>query len=124
MLVTFKSKATESITMFGDVAAPLLKMMGASGKVPGALSAGDVAGALQHLETSVERLKAQTHAQPAAPAAMNEDWGGEDDESANKDDGKAGDKDREPPVAIATRAVPLISLLKRAAAAKADVIWE
>jgi hypothetical protein len=123
MLVTFKSKATESITMFGDVAAPLLKMMGASGKVPGALSAADVAGALQQLETSVERLKAQTHAQPAAPAAMNEDWGGED-ENANKDDGKAGDKDREPPVAIATRAVPLLSLLKRAAAAKAEVIWE
>jgi Domain of unknown function (DUF1840) len=119
MLVTFKSKATESITMFGDVAAPLLKMMGASGKVPGALGAEDVAGALQQLETSVERLKAQTHAQPAAPAAMNEDWGGED-EGGKKDD----DKDREQPVAIATRAVPLISLLKRAAAAKAEVIWE
>jgi len=101
--------------------------MGASGKVPGALSAADVAGALQQLETSVERLKAQTHAQPAAPAAMNEDWGGED-EGAQKDDqtdvDKDGDKDREPPVAIATRAVPLLSLLKRAAAAKAEVIWE
>ena len=118
MLVTFKSKATESITMFGDVAAPLLKMMGASGKVPGALGAEDVAGALQQLETSIERLKAQTHAQPAAPAAMNEDWGGEDE------DGKKDDKEREAPVAIATRAVPLISLLKRAAAARAEVIWE
>ena len=101
MLVTFKSKATESITMFGDVATPLLKMMGASGKVPGALGAEDVAGALQQLETSIERLKAQTHAQPAAPAAMNEDWGGEDEGSSKNDD-----KERDAPVAMATRARP------------------
>ena len=37
---------------------------------------------------------------------------------------KDKDLDREPPVAIAARAVPLISLLKRAAAADAAVTWE
>jgi hypothetical protein len=118
MLVTFKSTATDSITLFGDVATSLLQMMGASGRVPGALGAKDVAEALQQLESGIERLKAQTHARPAAPAALNEDLG--DDEGDNDQD----DKDKEPPVAIATRAVPLISLLKRAAAANAEVMWE
>lgn len=118
MLITFRSTATESITMFGDVATPLLKMMGASGQVPGAFSAKDVPDALRQLESGIERLKAQTHAQPAAPPAMNEDWGPDADEE------KADDKDKEPPIAIATRAVPLISLLKRAAAANAEVMWE
>jgi len=113
MLVTFKSTATDSITMFGDVATPLLKMMGASGRVPGALGASDVGAALQQLESGIEQLKAQTHAQAAAPAALNEDLGDDED-----------DKSKEPPVAIAIRAVPLISLLKRAAAANAEVMWE
>ncbi|HEY4366885.1 MAG TPA: DUF1840 domain-containing protein [Steroidobacteraceae bacterium] len=118
MLITFRSTATESITMFGDTATPLLKMMGASGRVPGALAAQDVPGALQQLESGIEQLKAQTHAQSAAPPAMNEDWG------ANDNDPDQDDKDKEPPIAIATRAVPLISLLKRAAAANAEVMWE
>jgi hypothetical protein len=116
MLVTFSSTATESITMFGDDAVALIKMMGSSGRVPSALGAEDVPGALAQLETGIEKLRAQTHAQPAAPAAMNEDWGSDD----QKDD----QKDREPPVALTTRAVPLISLLKRAAAAHAEVSWE
>ena len=111
MLVIFKSTATDSITMFGDVAMPLLKMMGATGRVPGAFSGEDVPAALQRLESSIEQIKAQTHARADAPPASNED-SGEDDE------------DKEPGVALAIRAIPLLSLLKRAAAAKAEVMWE
>lgn len=116
MLVTFKSTATESITMFGDVAVNLIKMMGSSGRVPSALGAEDVPGALRQLETGIERLRAQGHSEAAAPAAMNEDWGSDDQK--NQDE-----RDREPPVDLPTRAVPLISLLKRAAAAHAEVMW-
>lgn len=113
MLVTFRSEATESITMFGDVAKSLLNMMGATGRVPGALSAEDVPGALTRLESEVEGLKAAAHA-TAAPPADNEDAAAEEDEG----DTKQG------PVALATRAVPLVSLMKRAAAANAGVMWE
>ena len=115
MLVTFRSTATETITMFSDIAVELLKLMGATGRIPGALSAQDVPAALQKLETSIERLKTVTRTDTPARPADNEDWAADEDRQP---------KDREPPVALATRAVPLLSLMKRAAAANAEVMWE
>lgn len=113
MLVTFRSTATESITMFQDVAVQLLKLMGATGRIPGAFGPDDVPQALQRLEHATEQIKAGTHLTPARPAD-NEDAKNEDED----------DEDAEPPVDLATRAVPLLSILKRAAAAKAEVVWE
>ena len=119
MLVTFRSTATDSITMFGDVAQRLLKLMGASGKVPGALGPEDVPSALQQLESSIERLRIESHStRTAAPPAVNEDWSAKDIGAQDDDEGK------EPPVEISARAVPLIALLKRAAGANAEVMWE
>jgi hypothetical protein len=117
MLVRFHSTATDAVTMFGDVATQLLKMMGATGKVPGALSPDDVPDALKRLEARVEEVRALTHAETPAPPAYNEDSSPQDDDDDdNKDDSRS--------VSLATRAVPLISLLKRAAAANAEVVWE
>jgi hypothetical protein len=113
MLITFRSTATESITMFEDVAVQLLKLMGATGRIPGALGPEDVPQALSQLERATEQIKAGTHATPARPAD-NEDAKNEDED----------DEDREAPVDLATRAVPLLSILKRAAAAKAEIMWE
>jgi hypothetical protein len=112
MLVTFRSTATESITMFHDVAVQLLKLMGATGRVPGALGPDDVAEALQRLESATEQIRAGTHITPARPA--------DNEDSKNEDE----DEEREPPVDLATRAVPLLSILKRAAAAHAEIMWE
>lgn len=117
MLVTFSSTATESITMFGDVAVKLIRMMGNTGRVPSALGADEVPEALHKLATAIEQRRAELHTQPAAPPAMNEDWGSDDAQ------GEPG-KEREPPIDLATRAVPLIALLKRAAAAHAPVMWK
>ena len=114
MLVHFRSSATETITMFGDAAVQLLKLMGATGHVPGALSAEDVPAALQRLETEIERLKTRTNADTAARPADNEDWATDEDK----------DLHRAPPIQLETRAVPLLSLMKRAAAAHAAVAWE
>lgn len=113
MLVTFRSEATEPITMFGDVAQSLLKMMGATGRVPGALVAEDVPPALARLEAEVEALKAATAATPAPPATNEDSAADPDDEGEST-----------PPVPLASRAVPLLSLLKRAAAANVGVVWE
>jgi hypothetical protein len=98
MLVKFDSKAG-SITTFGDVAVKLLRMMGQSGAVPGAILAQDIPGAVQRLRESVgaEREPAQ---------ARND-----------RDDD-------EPKVNLSQRAFPLIDLLERAAKTGADVIWE
>jgi hypothetical protein len=106
MLVRFDSKAGR-ITMFGDVAVHLLKMLGHSGTVPGALLAPDVPAALQRLEKALENP-------PSLPPRS-------DDEKKTNDTG--GDEGREPPVSLTQRAFPLVQLLKEAAARKVDVMW-
>ena len=116
MLVTFRSEATESITMFGDAAQSLLKLMGATGRIPGAFGAEDVPAALTRLESEVEALKATAHA-TAAPPANNEDFSADDDDENQDGKGSA-------PVSLATRAIPLLSIMKRAAAAHVAVVWE
>ncbi len=99
MLVRFDSDVGGFI-MFGDVAVTLLKMMGQSGVVPGAILAADIPPAL-------DRLKSALHLQhePAQPPAA---------ESSER---------KEPPVTLRQRAVPLIDLLSRAAQKNKDVIW-
>jgi len=100
MLVKFDS-AAGTITMFGDVAAQLLRMMGHSGTVPSALLARDIPAA-------VAKLKAALAAAPEEPSVPA--------------DGDA--RDREPKVSLRQRAHPLIELLERAASRGADVLWD
>ncbi len=104
MLVTFRTEVHADILMFGDVAVELLKHMGHSGTVPGALQAAEVPVAL-------ERLRHAVAAFPAPPAKVAQ--GLQDDETAD-----------ELPVDLARRAFPLIGLLEAAATAKCDVLWD
>lgn len=99
MLITFRTDAYADITMFGDVALSLLKLMGHSATVPGAILAADVPAALQRLRAGV------ASAAPEAGAAADDD-------------------NEEPPVSLSHRALPLIRLLEAAAAAKSDVMWD
>ncbi len=114
MLVRFKSPATETITMFGDDAVQLLKLMGATGRVPGGLNEADTQAAMRQLESAMEDMKTRTNADTAARPADNEDVASDEDK----------DLHRSAPIPLENRAVPLLSLLKRAAAAKAPVTWE
>ena len=104
MLVTFKTEAYANITMFGDVAVALLRLMSQSGTVPGALMPEDIPAAL-------ERLKAAVAANPDAPL---------DPQSAKgeEDEGKGTH------VSLAHRALPLIELLTAAAEQQKYVMWE
>lgn len=103
MLVTFTTKAYADITLFGDVALALLKMMGHSGTAPGAILAEDVPAALERLKRGIEASKlADTAKKTAEPA---------DDSDA-------------PPVSLAHRALPLIELFTAAATRKCDVMWK
>jgi hypothetical protein len=111
MLVTFRSKAGASITMFGDHALRMLELMGATGKVPGAFNAEDVPAALRSLQAGLQ-AQAERISTPAPPA-LNED----------RAEGDDADR-RAATVSLATRAGPLVNLLQRAAAAKAAVTWE
>ncbi|MFO7641916.1 MAG: DUF1840 domain-containing protein [Candidatus Competibacteraceae bacterium] len=103
MLVTFRTEAYADILMFGDIAVRLLKLMGHSGAVPGALLAEDVPAALEPLRTAIAAHQA------TVPKAAEDV---EDDDDAD-----------ESPVDVAQRAFPLIELLA-APAAKCDVLWD
>lgn len=97
MLVTFTTDAYADITMFGDVALSMLKMMGHSGTVPGAILAADVPEALSRLTAAIEAGKAMPPV--------------EDD----KDDAV---------VSMANRGLPLINLLTAAARDGCNVMWK
>ena len=99
MLVTFTTDAHADITMFGDVALAMLKMMGHSATVPGAILAADVPAALSKLTTAIEAE------QESAPVEQQDD-------------------DDEPVVSMAHRAMPLIDLLAAAAKAECNVMWQ
>lgn len=100
MLVTFSCPAHADITMFGDVAVRLLKMMGHSGTVPSALAADDVLAALARLAAAVEVEKSSPQPETSAE----------------------GDEEK-PAVSLPHRALPLIALLEAAAKDKCAVMW-
>jgi hypothetical protein len=104
MLVRFSSVKTGSVLMFGDIAVTLIKMMGATGKVPGAIGADDVPAALTRLQ---DELKASANVSEGTASAAKQD-----------------DKDSEPKISLAMRAGPLIQVLERAAAAHVAVMWD
>lgn len=105
MLVTFQTEAYANITMFGDVAVALLKLMGHSGTVPGALLAEDVPAALARLEAAVS-AHPDIPLDPASPSPRGEE------------------AEEQPHVSLAHRALPLIELLKAAAAQRKHVMWD
>jgi len=98
MLITFKTKAHASITMFEKVALSMLQMMGHSQTVPGAIPAADVPEVLSRLKAAIETGNA------SPPIESN-------------------DPD-EPAVSMVNRATPLIDLLAAAAKEGEDVMWE
>ena len=98
MLVTFTTDAYADISMFGDVALAMLKMMGHSATVPGAILVEDVPAALSRLTAAIE-------AEKAAPPVEDKDAD-------------------EPVVSMAHRALPLINLLAAAAKAESNVMWK
>jgi hypothetical protein len=102
MLIKFKSDAYADITMFGDIAQRLLKMMGHSGTVPGAILADDIPAALARLQRAVEGSRAAD-----AEAGI---------------EGQA--QDAEEHVSLGNRALPLIELLTAAKTKHRDVMWE
>jgi len=109
LLVRFHSKASAGVTMFGDIAAELLRLMGMSGMVPGALLAQDVPDALRRLRLAVESSEGDRIPQP--PRSKSERKKNEEDDEVAK-------------VNLRTRAYPLLRLLETAAAEECAVVWE
>ena len=100
MLVKFSCTAYANITMFGNVAAQLLKFMGNSGEVPGAILADDVPAALASLHSALDAYRQSP----------------KDDTVQMEDD--------EPVISLAHRALPLIDLLNAAVNEQCNVMWD
>jgi hypothetical protein len=103
MLIKFKTTANyPEITMFGEVALKLLKMMGRSGKVPSAISAEDIPAALKSLRKGVAEADAALEDQPP-----HEEEEGE-----------------ERRVSMHNRALPLVEMLETATREDVPIMWE
>lgn len=104
MLITFTCNAHGDITMFGNVAEQLIKMMGHSGTIPSAISAEDVPAVLERLQQAIDSHR----------EILSEDF--QRDESDDEEEEKVR-------VSLANRAFPLIEMLKAAAAEECPVMW-
>ena len=107
MIVQFSTRAG-ALTVHGDTAVALLKAMGHSGTVPGAILAPELPAALAHLRRTLDELAA--HPLPAPPTRTD----GDDDE----------EREREPPVTLRMRAVPFINMIETAIARGSDLMWD
>ncbi|MCS0305492.1 DUF1840 domain-containing protein [Vibrio diabolicus] len=104
MLITFRCHSHSNVTMFGDIAIKMIKMMGHSGSVPGSISAQDIPDALSRLTSA---LAAQEAIEKNNNQAMEED-----------------EEQEEQTVSLGRRAFPLIELLKSAIKEECEVMWD
>lgn len=103
MLITFHTKSYADITLFGEVGKQLIELMGHTWTVPGAILADDLPAALARLRAGVTATSAHSQV-------------------PDQKDLPADDKER--PVSLANRALPLIQLLEAASADKENVMWD
>ena len=103
MLIKFKSKESGDFVMMSDVALPLLKMMGTSAMSKGAVSADELRASLSRLESALTQVPEKV---PEADADQD-------------------DEEKEAKLSLATRASPLLEMLRREAAEDDGyVMWQ
>ena len=110
MLIKFDSEAG-TFTMDGGIAVQLLKAMGHSGTVPGAILPADIPGALARLKGIVEK-------------SVHEGNVHEKNSAISKPAGGESGAETEARVSLRQRAFPLIDLLTRAVARDKEVLWK
>jgi hypothetical protein len=88
--------------MLNDTGVVMLELMDFGRLIPGAIAAIDVSQALRNLQTNLANKNEQI-----------------DQEQEDEDE----DEDQQPPIALTTRAMPLLELLKSAADNDNNVSW-
>ncbi len=110
MLITFKSKESADIIMFGDIAKQLLTIMGKDGhEQEGIVTVEQLPSAIANLKEAIgiDRDRQQQLPEQAERAASEDDKSGID-----------------APVGLSQRAWPLVDMLERAKEAGTPVIWK
>ncbi|MCJ2376061.1 DUF1840 domain-containing protein [Vibrio sp. ZSDZ34] len=109
MLITFRCKSYANVTMFGDIGLQIIKMMGHSGTLPGAILAPDLPEAISKLTLALAAESTATQKNTSATGDVEDD----EEEALS-----------EQVVSLNLRAIPLIELLKSAIDAQCDVMWD
>ncbi len=108
MLITFKSKAAAEVLMYATHAQPILDLLGKdAGR--GVITAEESAGAIRQIEAEIARRRQTDAAQEAAAADQTDD---------NQSDAARADH-----VSFATRAYPLLEMLRAAHRDGEFVMW-
>lgn len=107
MIVKFSTRQGD-VFMHGEAALALLHGMGHTGSVPGAILSADLPEALARLERTLE-ASGDTVPVPPRPRAAGE---------------SADGPERDPPVTLRTRAVPLVDLMRTAISRGSDLMWD
>lgn len=115
MIVKFSTRFG-SLTMHGETAVALLKGMGHSGTVPGAILAADLPSALAQLERRIE-LDGDRPSPPLPVPRGKTSRGKAEDEDADE-------REPEPVVSLRMRAIPLRDLIRTAIERGSDLMWE
>ena len=97
-MIIFKTKHHADVEMFDAPALSLIKSMGRSDSIPGALNPDEVEQALQSLKTALNKASARN-------SSAGDCW---DDDS----------------VSLSHRGAPLVELLENALKEEEHVIWE
>jgi hypothetical protein len=106
MIVKFSTRFGV-LTMHGDAATAILRAMGHSGTVPGAILAADLPDALVRLERVID-ISGDSNPTPAPPI----------------DNGDLDETEREPIISLRKRALPLKDMVGTAIARDSDLMWE
>jgi hypothetical protein len=112
MLVTFKSKAAAEVVMYKEHAKPLLELVGKDVK-RGVITAAEAATAVAKLEMVISESKAHPTTEEVKRDVLihHDDVGDDHDHEASQY------------VSFATRAYPLLEMLRAAQKNGYDVLW-
>lgn len=112
MLITFKSRASSDVMMFGNIALELLEIMGKGREIKGIIIVDDLPDAIARLQKAADDSRATVRAHQAEVDAH----------IATLDDEQAI-ADAKSVVHLCQRAVPLIDLLKFSLEKDVPVTW-
>lgn len=112
MLITFKSKAASDIVMYEEHARCLLDLLHKDVK-RGIITAAESAEAIEKLQTEISADRAYHASQEIK----------RDIEAHHGDAGDDNDHEAVETVTFATRAFPLLEMLRAARASSKDVVW-
>jgi hypothetical protein len=108
MIVTFQSKASGDVIMFGDVAHNMMRVMGKEPTAQGIVTVEQLATAIAQLKVAIDQDKQAGRATTEETRPQYED---------------AADGGKRPYVGFSQRAVPLLELLERSLKDRVPVVW-